>query len=71
MSGWVSTQDRMPPDDAEVLVFTRSGHITLDRWEEQHEDPIGMGGPTIPIGVYWSCWEFEDITHWQPLPEAP
>lgn len=61
----------MPPDDSEVLVFTRSGHIELDRWEEQHEDPIGMGGATIPIGFYWSCFEFEEISHWMPLPGAP
>lgn len=71
MGEWIKCSERMPPDGDEVLIFTRSGHISLDAWDEVHEDPIGMGGPTISIGHYWGAWEYEDISHWMPLPKPP
>ncbi len=76
VTGWVSTDDRMPDDGQEVLVCVNysdgSGpHIMLDRWAMGREDPLGLGGPTIETGFTWDNNDPLDVTHWMPLPPAP
>ncbi|WP_343638945.1 DUF551 domain-containing protein [Roseateles sp.] len=73
---WISVRDRMPPDGDEVLVCVDyddgSGpYVMLDRWAMHHEDPLGMGGPTIETGFDWDNNDPHDVSHWMPLPAAP
>jgi len=36
------------------------------------EDPTGMSTThTIEMGLMWRDYEYEDITHWMPLPPPP
>lgn len=75
--GWISVHDRMPEPGAECLVwivrnpFAKEPYVFIDTWDVLREDPIGMGGPTIETGLGWGDNEFEDISHWMPLPGAP
>lgn len=76
LTGWASTEDRMPNDGEEVLVCVNysdgSGpYVMLDRWVMNREDPLGMGGPTIDMGFDWDNNEPMDVTHWMPLPAPP
>jgi hypothetical protein len=68
--GWISVEDRLPEGGETVLAWA-GDHIVLERWMERHESPVGWCSVTIPIGPAWDDHEFEDITHWMPLPSAP
>jgi hypothetical protein len=74
MSGWVKTEDELPPDETPVLVFFRSECIRIGeiRWENpSFED-------TYESFRYWDDpqddgqdWQWNDITHWMHLPKEP
>jgi hypothetical protein len=72
-SGWISVDDRLPePDSGEVLVWLTGGRCAFDEWHTHHEDPTGMSTThTLDMGQMWRDYEFEDITHWMPLPSPP
>jgi hypothetical protein len=67
---WVSVTDRLPPDGDVVLAWA-GDHVAVERWMERHESPVSWSSATVPIGPGWDDHEFEDITHWMPLPSAP
>lgn len=62
---------RMPPKDVEVLVYwpctDGTYQVRMDEWSDLHEDPIGMGGPTLCVGEGWVSYGDENITHWAPI----
>ncbi len=70
---WVPVTERMPePDAGEVLVLLTSGMCAFDEWHMHREDPTGMSTiHTIEMGLMWRDYDFEEITHWMPLPAAP
>lgn len=71
---WVPVDERLPPEGVRVLVYVPTCGllpIQADEWNEQREDPLGMGGPTVSTGHMWDEHEFEEVTHWMPLPAAP
>ena len=71
---WVAVDERLPPEGVRVLVYVPTCEllpIQADEWNEQREDPTGMGGPTIATGHMWDEHEFEEVTHWQHFPAAP
>ena len=59
MSKWISVEDRLPPDQQEVLVYTVSqkglGNIDKGYWS---------------IGRFIHRGSAK-VTHWMPLPEPP
>lgn len=63
MSEWISTKDRLPDEDKEVLV----AYWFLPN----NGDPSWI----IETGRYlagkWVQLEGYDVTHWMPLPEPP
>lgn len=67
---WIATSERMPEEGTECLVVTKYG-VSIDTWQEQHEAPLSFSSATIPIGVMWDDHEFEDVSHWMPLPQPP
>lgn len=75
---WVSCAERLPEAGVEVLVWLAAPvikygcQIAIDTWDEQHETPVAWSSATIPIGEGWdSGADWQDITHWMPLPAAP
>jgi len=70
-SQWVSVNERVPELDAPVIVALASGGIAIDEWCVQRESPVGWSSVEIQTGEMWGNHEFEDITHWMPLPAAP
>lgn len=69
---WISVEDRLPEvDSGEVLVWLTGGRCAFDEWHTHREDPTGMGGPTMDMGAMWRDYEYEEITHWMPLPAPP
>jgi hypothetical protein len=73
---WISVSERMPEPETDCLVWSHpswSKHpfASVDRWGEQHEAPVAWSSATIPIGLGWDSSNFDDVTHWMPLPAAP
>lgn len=70
---WISVEDRLPePDSGEVLVWLTGGRCAFDEWHMHREDPTGMSTThVLEMGLMWRDYEFEDITHWMPLPAPP
>lgn len=74
-SEWISVADRLPEVGQRVMVFTpiaRFGEsMFFDTWDEQHECPVSFSSISVPIGDGWNEHDFEEITHWMPLPAHP
>jgi hypothetical protein len=71
--GWTSTEDRLPPDETPVIILLDGVPAIGElRWEHPgYED-------TYQSFRYWDnphddgqCWEWHQVTHWMPLPDAP
>lgn len=71
---WISVDERLPDNDELVLVTGpgfRRQHVSFDCWRMQREAPLSWSSATIETGMGWDDHEYEEITHWMPLPPAP
>ena len=59
LNGWISVKDKLPEDQVEVLVLTRSmkGMRNVDK-----------GYWSIDHFIHRGCAQ---VTHWMPMPELP
>lgn len=76
LGGWVPMSEKVPEPDTVCVVWCRysrdtKGFATVDTWALQHEDPLGMGGPTIPTGYGWDDNYESDVLYWMALPAKP
>jgi Lar family restriction alleviation protein len=68
--GWISVDDKLPPDADPVLVYTPENEFlqfAIDQWCMQTEAPVEFSSATIETGYMWCEHEFEEVTHWKPL----
>ena len=58
---WISVEDRLPDNESDVLIVTRSknGARNIDK------------GYYIPVAERWAHRGTAEVTHWQPLPDLP
>lgn len=73
---WIPVTERLPEVGTDCLVWMRPSwakapFAQVDRWDEQHECPVEWSTATIPIGPGWDGAEFDDVSHWMPLPHPP
>lgn len=62
-SRWISVKERLPEEEIEVLCFGFTGSMMVGAiWAENEKD-----------GYYAESTDgmLDNVTHWQPLPEAP
>ena len=73
MSAWIKCSDRLPPDETDVLIVVNGQQrIGALFWETPTFEE------TFKAFRYWDdaenegqSWEWDDVTHWQPLPPFP
>ncbi len=53
---WIPVTERLPKDEANILVCHKNGFVTTNAWLGTH---------------WWFKNEKNPITHWMPLPEPP
>ena len=69
MGEWISVEDRMPPIDTEVLVFSHGNMrvCSLIRPDKETADVVWEDA--------YGYWDDDEgvaaVTHWMPLPEPP
>ncbi len=71
---WIPVEDRLPARGVQVLVYVpnaRHSKIGMDEWDVHREAPVGWSSHTIETGEGWQEHEFEEVTHWAPLPPPP
>jgi hypothetical protein len=64
----------LPDEGVEVLVYTPEAgppHVGIDIWRMHREAPVSFSSITVETGYAWCDHEFEEVTHWMPLPEPP
>ncbi len=74
MSEWISVEERLPTMGRQVLVsveYDGKKYYALDEWDYYHERPVSFSSETICTGEGWQDHDFEDVTHWMPIPEPP
>ena len=69
-NGWISVKDKLPDEGVQVL--------TINNPTQQHPeyklDYIVKFYKAYPELYIWArrlCNEYEEVTHWMPLPEPP
>ncbi|MCD8087111.1 MAG: DUF551 domain-containing protein [Oscillospiraceae bacterium] len=71
MSDWISTADRLPGTDVEMVLAVVSGkpekNIILENAYCLAEYAEGEGW----ILQEWPTWDGAEVTYWMPLPEPP
>lgn len=73
---WIAVTERMPEPGTECIVWSPGNaqhgpFAFLDTWDEQREAPVSFSTLTVPVGLAWGSSDFDEITHWMPLPPAP
>lgn len=72
-AGWVSVKDRLPEEETPVLILRNKvifiGKIKWERptFEDTYEPFRYWDDPND----YGKEWEWDEITHWMPLPSPP
>lgn len=69
--GWVSVKERLPEPDVDVLVWLKKGGTVINCWTEIREAPVTWSSATIPVGMCWQDYDWEEVTHWRDLPAPP
>jgi hypothetical protein len=73
-AGWISVEDRLPPKGELVQVYVPANEFckyAYDEWNDIHEAPVSFSSATICVGEGWLEHEYEEVSHWMPLPAAP
>lgn len=73
-SQWISVDERLPETDDYVFVYLPNNNylkVDVDCWQMQKESPLSFSSQTVDIGMGWDDNDFEDVSHWMPLPPAP
>lgn len=71
---WIPVSERLPEKGLRVLVFVPGSEepVRMDEgWTVYYEDPYGMGGSQVATGEGWAEHDYEDVSHWMPLPGRP
>jgi hypothetical protein len=74
--GWVLVHERVPAVGTECVVLVRyemdkPPFATVDKWDVQREDPIGMGYFDDPAYEGWNDNYECDVIAWLPIPPHP
>ena len=78
---WISVKDRLPKKDGEYLCITGAKHYRLlyfagnlyevDKYEFYDKRKAKNKSGFYYLDNEWGYVEWDDITHWMPLPKLP
>lgn len=69
---WVSVGDRLPPDNANVLTYSKDGGMATVMFCYHNEKPLYLLIPSHESIVDENLLVYlKNVTHWMPLPSPP
>lgn len=72
---WIACSERMPDEGQDCLVLLcwddQQPYIGIDTWHMGSERPLEFSSATIETGLEWAEHDYDEISHWLPLPEPP
>ena len=73
-ASWISVNERLPSRNEDVLVYVPNGQyrkVFIDEWGDYRECPVDFSTVSVVVGEGWAEHEFDEVTHWAPLPALP
>jgi len=72
--GWIPVYEQLPDIGQVVLAYfphRTTMKVDIEELMELREAPVSFSSETVYTGVFWSESDYDDITHWMPLPKPP
>lgn len=68
-SKWVLCGERLPENGRQVLVFARSVHFALAKYDEMREADGTYKKQWVTFDAWKPFYKIKDVIAWMPLPE--
>jgi hypothetical protein len=68
-SKWVLCSERLPENGRQVLVFARSVHFALAKYDEMREADGTYKMQWVTFDAWKPFYKIKDVIAWMPLPE--
>lgn len=66
--GWIPCSERLPDDNRQVLVFARSVHFALAKYDEMREADGTYSKQWVTFDAWKPFYKIKDVIEWMPLP---
>lgn len=67
---WVSVKERLPKDPRQVLVYARSVHYALAKYDEMRQADGTYKKEWVTFDAWKPYYTIKDVIKWMPLPEV-
>lgn len=67
MNRWINVKDKLPTDNQKVIVFKRTGHITIATYYVKDQ----FDREKMFVGIGGAHYDLTWIKHWMELPKPP
>lgn len=67
---WISCSERLPKDGRQVLVYARSTHYALAKYDEMREADGTYKKQWVTFDAWKPFYTIKEVLAWIPLPEA-
>ena len=71
---WIPVHKQLPDIGQIVLAYfphRTAMKVDIEEMMELREAPVSFSSETMYTGIAWSESDYDDITHWMPLPKPP
>lgn len=66
---WIPCSERLPEDGRQVLVYARSVHFALAKYEEMREADGTYKKQWVTFDAWKPFYKIKEVIAWMPLPE--
>lgn len=66
---WISCSERLPKDGRQVLVYARSTHYALAKYDEMREADGTYKKQWVTFDAWKPFYTIKEVLAWMPLPE--
>ena len=67
---WIPCSERLPKDGRQVLVYARSVHYALAKYDEMREADGTYKKQWVTFDAWKPFYTIKEVIAWMPLPEA-
>ena len=67
--GWIPCSERLPDNNRQVLVYARSVHFVLAKYDEMREADGTYKMQWVTFDAWKPFYKIKEVIAWMPLPE--